>query len=101
MTRDAYLSDFQRKMCWYSTIITTQRRQEVVVYPLCQKSMFPVIITERLMNRTTLICQLQLSIGHNLSFFNCCLVVDMDYVLLHVFADMSCLQYISTLYAQP
>lgn len=32
--------------------------------------------------------------------FNCCLVVDMDYVLLHVSADMSCLQYISTLYAQ-
>lgn len=33
--------------------------------------------------------------------FHCCLVVDMDYVLLHVSADMSCLQYISTLYAQP
>lgn len=71
-----------------------------MVYPLCQRSMFPVIITERSMNRTTLICQLQLSIGHNLSFFNCCLFVDMDYVLLHVSADMSCLQYISTPYAQ-
>lgn len=32
--------------------------------------------------------------------FHCCLVVDMDYVLLHVSYDMTCLQYISTLYAQ-